>query len=79
MMVCGADSGTVKIKMIDLDTLKSKEHYCDDYVTIGESIFFCLVQRHRAHENYEANVQQIRAIGSSLELDEKLKDEIRGR
>lgn len=84
MLVCVTDEGFAKtIKMIDLDTLKLKQEesdeVCDDYQTIGESIFFCLVARHRGQEDYQQKLQTIREIVAGTDIDPSLKQFVAGR
>lgn len=84
LMVCVSDTDETRIRMIDLDTLRSTKtdagaDACDDYQTIGESIFFCLVNRYRTLSDYEAKSDEVRAIVANMEVDANLKQHLSGR
>lgn len=84
LMVCVSNTDETRIRMIDLDTLRSTKtdagaDACDDYQTIGESIFFCLVNRYRTLSDYEAKSDKVRAIVANMDVDANLKQYLAGR
>lgn len=84
LMVCVSDTDETRIRMIDLDTLRSTTtdagaDACDDYQTIGESIFFCLVNRYRTLSDYGAKSDGVRAIVANMDVDANLKQYLSGR
>lgn len=81
LMMCVSDTDEIRIRMIDLDTLrrKTRGRRCDDYQTIGQSMFCCLTRRYLSSPEYERKLDEVRAIVANIDVDANLKQYLAGR